>query len=170
MSIPVASEKALLTDEEFDVVRATHHPAISRMSLEALHSAKSDLRERREKTRALLRERRGRARSRSGATEPSPEAKSPPAAKRKQVFAQALKRVNHELHRRNEPAHIAANNALAAPPTQRKRDAHESGAASPDAKTATSQNVKRRRKAASEDSEVRPASKTTKARKAKADG
>jgi hypothetical protein len=101
MSIPVASEKKLLAPEEFEVVKATHHPAISELTLEALRSAKDDLGERREKLRARLVESR-RARMRRTARETPQGAGEPAVARRKQVFAKALRRVNHELHRREE--------------------------------------------------------------------
>jgi hypothetical protein len=99
MSIPVASERKLLTSEDFEAVKATHHPAISDLDLEALQSAKRDLGERREKLRArLVESRRARVR-RTPSASPSSE---PQLARRTQVFAKALRRVNHELHRREE--------------------------------------------------------------------
>lgn len=102
MSIPVARERSLLSPAEFEVVKATHHPAISSLSLEALRSAKRDLSETGEKLRARLVEER-RARVRRTAREASPSTE-PPLARRKQVFAKALRRLNHELHRREEAA------------------------------------------------------------------
>jgi hypothetical protein len=100
MSIPVAGERSLLSPEEFEAVKVTHHPAISDLTLEALRSAKHDLSASREKLRARLVEtRRARVRRTARETPPSTE---PPLARRKQVFAKALRRVNHELHRREE--------------------------------------------------------------------
>ena len=101
MSIPVASEKKLLSPEEFEAVKATHHPAISELALEALRSAKHDLGERREKLRARLVESR-RARVRRTSRETPQGGAEPPLARQKQVLAKALRRVNHELRRREE--------------------------------------------------------------------
>jgi len=99
MSISVAAEKKLLAPEEFEAVKATHHPAILSLSLEALQSAKRDLGERREKLRVhLVETRRARVRRTAGAS-PSGE---PRLARRKQVFAKALRRLNQELSRREE--------------------------------------------------------------------
>ena len=63
MSIPVAVEKKLLTPEDFEAVKVTHHPAISDLSLESLKSATHDLGERRENLRVIrVESRRGRGR------------------------------------------------------------------------------------------------------------
>jgi hypothetical protein len=168
MSIPIASEKSLLSQEEFEVVKATHRPAISGMSLEALESARSDLRERREKTRALVQDSRRRVRTKRGSSETSPGAKEPPAGRRKQVFAQALKRLNHELSRREAAtARAVPSDAPRVPRTQRGTTTPPPAA--PDAKRGTAQNPKRRRKLGGEEGEVKRASKTTKAGKAKRD-
>ena len=101
MSIPVAAEKKLLTPEDFEAVKVTHHPAISDLSLESLKSAKHDLGERREKLRAILVESR-RARVRRTTRDASAKGDEAQVGRRKQVFAKALRRVNHELHRREE--------------------------------------------------------------------
>ena len=118
MSIPVASEKKLLSAEEFEAVKATHHPAISELTLEALRSAKNELGERREKLRARLVENR-RARVRRTSRETAQGSAAPPLARQKQVFAKALRRVNHELHRR-EAIEAKSRPALAGSPPQAK--------------------------------------------------
>lgn len=138
MSIPVASEKKLLSPEEFEVVKATHHPAISELTLEALRSAKHDLGERREKLRTRLVESR-RARVRRLAREASQRGAEPPLARQKQVLAKALRRVNHELHRREElearSRHAPAGSRPQAKPT--KAASKASASRSKDASAAT---------------------------------
>ncbi|SEE39642.1 hypothetical protein SAMN05519104_5987 [Rhizobiales bacterium GAS188] len=109
MSISIASEKSLLSHDEFEAIKPTHHPAISSLSVEILQEAQRDLRQRRDKTRTVARQNRRRAQSRRGAREVVPAGEEAHAGKRKQVFAQALKRVNHELQRRHE---VAAREAL----------------------------------------------------------
>ena len=101
MSIPIASEKKLLTPEDFEAVKVTHHPAISSLSLEVLKSAKHDLGERREKLRVILVENR-RARVRRTVREASSKGDEAQVGRRKQVFSKALRRLNHELRRREE--------------------------------------------------------------------
>ena len=101
MSIPVAAEKKLLTPQDFEAVKVTHHPAISDLSLESLKSAKHDLGERREKLRVILVESR-RARVRRTTRDASSKGDEAQVGRRKQVFSKALRRVNHELHRREE--------------------------------------------------------------------
>jgi hypothetical protein len=109
MSISIASEKSLLTHDEFEAVKPTHHPEIASLAVEALQEAQRDLRQRRDKTRTIARQNRRRAQSRRGAREVAAAGEEAHAGKRKQVFAQALKRVNHELQRRRE---VAAREAL----------------------------------------------------------
>ena len=117
MSIPVAAEKKLLAPEDFEAVKVTHHPAIEEMSLEALQTAKRELGERREKLRMILLESR-KARVRRTAREASSQDDESQVGRRKQVFAKALRRVNHELERRRDAearAHPQAEQARAEP-------------------------------------------------------
>src|SRR5262245_50112154 len=99
MSLPSKSERSRLNHDEFEQIRLTHHPAIYDLSPDELHALKLRLRERRNKERALarqkLRELRGKA---------EPRGKSFPGTadqplQRKQIFAAALKRINKELDR-----------------------------------------------------------------------
>jgi hypothetical protein len=100
MSMSGKAERALLSHEEFEFLVATHHPALHDASEEALKAARVKLRDNREKERTLLRalqrSLRGKA-SERGRSFPG-EVNKP--ARRKQVFAQALRRVNGELARR----------------------------------------------------------------------
>ncbi|MBV9519118.1 MAG: hypothetical protein JO068_13460 [Hyphomicrobiales bacterium] len=140
MSIPVASEKKLLATEDFEAVKVTHHPAILSLSLEALQSAKRDLGERREKLRLILVENR-RARVRRTAREAASKRDEAQAGRRKQVFAKALRRLNHELSRREEAEararpvaqrpYSAELNAKKAKPTNARSPRQESAAEKP---------------------------------------
>ena len=118
MSIACKTERSQLSHEEFELIRATHHPAIYDLAGEELRALKLRLREQRSKARTLARQRqreiRGKAEPR-GTTFPG-TVEQP--LKRKQIFASALKRVNNEIDRLRKleahTAHVeAARSALA---------------------------------------------------------
>jgi hypothetical protein len=99
MSVSCKFERSLLSHEEHEVVRLTHHPAIYEHDADGLKALRVRLRELRSKERTLTRqkqrERRGKAEPRGGSF---PGTVDRPLH-RKQVFAAALKRVNKELAR-----------------------------------------------------------------------
>ena len=118
MSVPCKFERSLLSHDEYEAIRLTHHPAIYDVEVAELEAMRSRLRKMRDKERTLgrhkQRERRGKAEAR-GASFPGT---AEHASQRKQVFAAALKRLNKELKRlRNlaaRTAHVeAARKALA---------------------------------------------------------
>jgi hypothetical protein len=99
MSLSCKFERSLLSHEEHEVVRLTHHPAIYDHDADALKGLRVRLRELRSKERTLTRQKqregRGKAEPRGGSF---PGTVDRPLH-RKQVFAAALKRVNKELGR-----------------------------------------------------------------------
>src|SRR5262249_28508636 len=118
MSVSYKFERSLLTQEEHEVVRLTHHPAIYEHDADRLKTLRVRLQELRSKERTLMRQKqrelRGKAEPRGGSF---PGTVDPPLH-RKQVFAAALKRVNKELGRLEKlaarTAHVeAARRALA---------------------------------------------------------
>jgi hypothetical protein len=118
MSIPCKSERSQLSHDEFETIRITHHPAIYDLAPKELHALKSRLREQRDKSRALARQKQRETRGKA-----EPRGKNFPGTaeqplRRKQIFASALKRVNKELNRLHKlsarSAHVdAARSALA---------------------------------------------------------
>jgi hypothetical protein len=111
-------ERSLLSHEEHETVRATHHPAIYEHDAEQLGTLRVRLRQLRGKERTLARQKqrevRGKAESRGGSL---PGVADLPLH-RKQIFAAALKRVNKEWGRIRKlearTAHVeAARRALA---------------------------------------------------------
>src|SRR6476660_81562 len=99
MSIPCKSERSQLSHDEFETIRITHHPAIYDLAPKELHALKSRLREQRDKSRALARQKQRETRGKA-----EPRGKNFPGTaeqplRRKQIFASALKRVNKELDR-----------------------------------------------------------------------
>ena len=118
MSVSCKFERSLLSHEENEILRLTHHPAIYDQDPDGLKDLRVRLRQLRDKERTLTRqkqrERRGKAEPR-GASFPGTVDQP---LHRKQVFAAALKRVNKELGRMNKlaarTAHVeAARRALA---------------------------------------------------------
>lgn len=109
MSLSNKTEAALLSHEDRELVASSHHPAIGKHTDEELHELRHRLRTLRDREKTLLRQKqrevRGKAEARGGSF---PGLVDHPA-RRKQVFAQALKRVNSEFTRLRK---IAARDAL----------------------------------------------------------
>jgi hypothetical protein len=109
MSISSKFERSLLSHEEFDVIKGSHHPDLYTLNLDGLVSLQGRLRQMRDKERTLTRqkqrEHRGKAEPRGGSF---PGTKEQPQ-QRKQVFANALKRVNKEATRMRNLEARAAN-------------------------------------------------------------
>ena len=99
MSISCKSERAMLSHEEFEMVRTTHHPAIYDLDGKELRGLKGRIRQQRDKARGLTRHKQREVRGKA-----EPRGKSFPGTaeqprQRKQIFAAALKRINKELDR-----------------------------------------------------------------------
>lgn len=109
MSISCKLERSLLSHEEYDVIKGSHHPDLYALDLKGLLSLQSRLRQMRDKERTLTRqkqrERRGKAEPRGGGFPGTSEQPQ----QRKQVFANALKRVNKEATRIRSLEARAAN-------------------------------------------------------------
>lgn len=118
MSAPCKFERSLLSHDEYEAVRLTHHPVIYDLDGTQLRATQLRLRTMRDKERTLARQKRremrGKAEARGGSFPGTAERPS----QRKQVFASALKRVNKEISRLRKleahGAHVeAAHRALA---------------------------------------------------------
>jgi uncharacterized membrane protein YccC len=99
MSIPCKDERALLNHDELKIVETTHHPAIYEMDAKELRDLQKQLRSERGKAQTLSRQMHREARGKAEARGKSFPGTAAQPAKRKQVFANALKRVNRELVR-----------------------------------------------------------------------
>lgn len=118
MSIPCKLERALLSHDEYETIRLTHHPAIYDIEPAELDALRSRLRKMRGKEQTLSRQKRREVRGKSTARGASFPGTAERPAQRKQVFTAALKRVNKELERVHNlearVAHVeAARRALA---------------------------------------------------------
>lgn len=109
MSIACKFERSLLSHEEYAVIKGSHHPELYDRNLKDLLSLQNQLRQMRDKERTLSRqkqrEHRGKAEPRGGSFPGTGEQPK----QRKQVFANALKRVNKEATRIRKVEARAAN-------------------------------------------------------------
>ena len=118
MSAPCKFERSLLSHEEYETIRLTHHPDIYDVEVAELEAMRPRLRKMRDRERTLDRERRRAARGKAETRGANFPAKAGRASERKQVFAASLKRLNKELRRLHNlaarSAHVeAARKALA---------------------------------------------------------
>jgi len=109
MSIPRKFERSLLSHEEFETIRLTHHPVIYEVEMAELEAMRPRLRKMRNKERTLGRQKRREVRGKGKARGTSFPGTAEHASERKQVFAAALKRVNTELRRLRNLAARTAN-------------------------------------------------------------
>jgi hypothetical protein len=100
MSIPLVSERRLLADDEFQPLVRSHYPLIENLSRQELVDLVKWLRDRRGRARDIVRGRRRVARGKADARGTANETASERGlSAKKQVFANALKRVNARLAR-----------------------------------------------------------------------
>jgi hypothetical protein len=109
MSIPCKFERSLLSHEENETIRLTHHPAIYEVEAVELEAMRPRLRKMHEKERTLGRHKRRETRGKAEPRGTSFPGNAEHASERKQVFAAALKRVNAELRRLHNLAARTAN-------------------------------------------------------------
>lgn len=109
MSLSCRSERSLINQEEYEVVRITHHPAIYDLDGEALQSARKQLRALHEKERTFARQNRRTSRGKAEARGGSFPGTHERPTRRKQVFASAVKRISKELDRRQKTEARASN-------------------------------------------------------------
>lgn len=118
MSVPCKFERSLLSHEEYETIRLTHHPAIYDVGVAELEAMRNNLRKMRDKEQTLGRQRRREGRGKAKVRGASFPGTAERASERRQVFAAALKRLNKELKRLHNlaarTAHVeAARKALA---------------------------------------------------------
>jgi len=109
MSVSCKFERSLLSHEENETIRLTHHPAIYDVEVAELEAMRPRLRKMRDKERTLGRHKRREGRGKVEPRGASFAGTAAHASKRKQVFAAALKRVNTELRRLHNLAARFAN-------------------------------------------------------------
>lgn len=100
MTIAAASERRFLSHDESEIVGSTHYPALAEAEADGLRERRGRLRELRDKAGAVARRKRREA-GRGAAAVPDA---SEHAARRKQIFSQALKRASRQLQRLDHAA------------------------------------------------------------------
>jgi len=99
MSIPCKFERSLLSHDEYQTIRDTHHPVMHGIGRDELQQVRSRVREMRDKERTLARQKRREVRGKADPRGGSFPGTADRPLQRKQVFAGALKRVNKEIGR-----------------------------------------------------------------------
>jgi hypothetical protein len=99
MSVPISTEKRMLTASEFEIVERTHYPAISGLSREALTESLKLLRDYRRKARDRAQRQRREMRGKSEPRGIAAASDNSGTERKGEIFAGALKRVNRELSR-----------------------------------------------------------------------
>lgn len=95
MGVEIASERRLLSADEYGPVASSHHPALSALPHAELVELAQWLRARRDRARDLIRDRRRARRGKAEGRDPGASERG--LAAKKQVFARGLKRVNGRL-------------------------------------------------------------------------
>jgi hypothetical protein len=111
-------ERRVLSNDQFELVESTHHPAIYKLDGKELREVQKQLRDQRGKVRTQVRQRQREARGKSDSRGKSFPGGTEQPLMQKQIIAKALKRVNKELDRQQKlearTAHVeAARRALA---------------------------------------------------------
>lgn len=118
MTLPLKTEQALMKRDEIEILSRTHHPAIHAAEAKALTETRLRVRDLLDKERTLVRSLRRSIRGKADARGNSFPGEVEKPARRKQVLAGALKRLNRELSRRQavearEATRDASRRALA---------------------------------------------------------
>ena len=107
MSVQAKREARLLTAEEQAEVEASRHPAVIQLSRPELLALIRRLREHRDRAQGIARQQRREIRGKGDPRGASPARDNVGSIAKAQVLAQALKRANAELSRRDTPEEVA---------------------------------------------------------------
>jgi hypothetical protein len=99
MSLPKATEKKMLTEDEFEVVQKTHYPALGALTKEDLGETVRRIRNYRNKARDTAHQQRREMRGKGAPRGARPAQDNTGTSIKKQIFANALKRANRALDR-----------------------------------------------------------------------
>lgn len=100
MTIAAANERRFLSHDEAEIVGSTHYPALADLDADGLRESQGRLRQLRDKARSIARRKRREAARNAPSMPDAPEH----AARRKQIFSQALKRASRQLQRLDHAA------------------------------------------------------------------
>jgi hypothetical protein len=113
MGVRISTERRMLTGAEFETVAKTHYPDISDLSAEELGEVVRRLREFRNKARDVSRQQRREMRGKAEPRGARPATDNTGTSVKKQIFANALKRLNRETARRRKDERRASQSEIA---------------------------------------------------------
>ena len=99
MTTSISAERRFLSREELELIEPTHHPRLVELEADELRAARKRLREMREKAKTVARHKRREARGKGPPRASGASGNQEHAARRKQIFSQALRRANRQLQR-----------------------------------------------------------------------
>jgi len=99
MTTGAAGERRFLSRDELVLVAPTHYPQLGELSAGQLRETRARLRDMRDKARTIARHKRREARGKGPPRAAGASGDQAHAARRKQVFSQALRRTNRQLER-----------------------------------------------------------------------
>ena len=102
MSLSKSAERRLLTADEFETVSRTHYPEIRQLSRKGLTDLVRRLREHCDKARDTARQQRRDMRGKAEPRGAAPAADNNGTARKGEIFAGAVKRLNREIARHNQ--------------------------------------------------------------------
>ena len=111
MSLSKSAEKRMLTAEEFETVSRTHQPEIRELSRKQLSDLVKRLRDHRDKARDVARQQRREMRGKSEPRGATPAADNTGTARKSEIFAAAVKRLNREIARHDQAERRSAQGA-----------------------------------------------------------
>ncbi|WP_112662517.1 hypothetical protein [Microvirga flavescens] len=108
MTTPTRAERRLLSDDEYELVAQTHHPALTMIETPELSRLTSLIRERRDRAKDIANKQRREVRGK-GRANTNFAAKDLGNRRKAGVLGEALSRLNKERSRRNARARLSEN-------------------------------------------------------------
>lgn len=99
MTTSISAERRFLSRDELELIEPTHHPQLVELEADQLRQTQSRLRDMRDKASTVARHKRREARGKGPPRAGSASGTQEHAARRKQIFSQALRRTNRQLQR-----------------------------------------------------------------------
>jgi hypothetical protein len=99
MTTSISAERRFLSRDELELIAPTHHPKLVELEADDLRAARTRLREMRDKAKTVARHKRREARGKGPSRASGASGNQEHAARRKQIFSQALRRTNRQLQR-----------------------------------------------------------------------
>jgi len=99
MTTSISAERRFLSREELELIEPTHHPKLVELEADDLRATRTRLRDMHEKAKTVARHKRREARGKGPPRAAGASGTQEHAARRTQIFSQALRRTNRQLQR-----------------------------------------------------------------------